>query len=350
MNDVDRPDCTDQPLAPDQQQAGAVVPAEPGGRWRCSLEELPWAPRRTDRVAVVGAGMVGLAIAWFLTGFAHNSTTRRWRRGMAAHRGVNRQALDAFDELTAGGVEAPAQPADPFLVCFSRPDERARLLEELGELDAVVIATGAWLPELTSRSGVRVPVQAGRGYSFTVAAEQLPEGPVYLPVKRIAWTLLGERLRIAGMMEFRDPDETLGQRRVRAIVDAVRPFLRGGWISASAGTNGSTPARAPRRVAPGRSADLAAGVRRRRARHVGHRARPAHRPTARRRHRQRERALRAATLPPAPVTRPPGGAGRRRSDRWCPAGSALLLHVAGCRSRPRRSATRSCDPIHDESR
>ncbi len=438
MNDVDRPDCTDQPLAPDQQQAGAVVPAEPGGRWRCSLEELPWAPRRTDRVAVVGAGMVGLAIAWFLTGFAHNCTTRRWRRGMAAHRGVNRQALDAFDELTAGGVEAPAQPADPFLVCFSRPDERARLLEELGELertgqkvgfdvltgeqarerapilteqvaaavqlhdqrfidpprylaalagavrarravigentrvldvfddgqqvwvrcrtgmhryDAVVIATGAWLPELTSRFGVRVPVQAGRGYSFTVAAEQLPEGPVYLPVKRIACTLLlGERPWIAGMMEFRDPDEPLGQRRVRAIVDAVRPFLRGGWTSASAGTNGSTPARAPRRVAPGRSDDLAAGVRRRRARHVGHRARPAHRPTARRRHRQRERALRAATLPPAPVTRPPGGAGRRRSDRCGPAGSALLLHVAGCRSRPRRSATRSCDPIHDESR
>lgn len=206
MNDTHRPDDTGQPLAPDQQLVGVTEPAEPGGRWRCALEELPSAPGRTGRVAVVGAGMVGLATAWFLqergvdvdvlernevaagsswgnagwlapalttplpepavlrygiraaldpaspvyvpisleaslwrflAGFARNCTTRRWRRGMAAYRGVNRQALDAFDELAAGGVEAPTQPADPFLVCFSRADERARLLEELGELERI---------------------------------------------------------------------------------------------------------------------------------------------------------------------------------------------------------------------
>jgi NADPH-dependent 2,4-dienoyl-CoA reductase/sulfur reductase-like enzyme len=66
VNDTNWPDDTDQSQAPDQQQPGAAVPAEPGGRWQCSLEELPSAPRRTDRVAVVGAGMVGLATAWFL--------------------------------------------------------------------------------------------------------------------------------------------------------------------------------------------------------------------------------------------------------------------------------------------
>jgi D-amino-acid dehydrogenase len=250
----------------------------------------------------------------FLTGFARNCTTRRWRRGMIAYRSVNRQALDAFDELTAGGVEAPTRPADPFLVCFARDGERVALLEELGELerlgqkvgydvltgqqarerapvltehvraavqlhdqrfidppqylaaladavrargavitensrvlglhddghhvlvrcrtgnhryDAAVIATGAWLPELAYSFGVRVPVQGGRGYSFTVPAHNLPDGPIYLPVQRIACTPLGDRLRIAGMMEFRDPDEPLDQRRVQAIVGAARPFLQG---------------------------------------------------------------------------------------------------------------------------
>jgi D-amino-acid dehydrogenase len=97
--------------------------------------------------------------------------------------------------------------------------------------DAVVLATGAWLGDLARRWGVRRIVQAGRGYSFSVAADHLPAGPVYFPTQRIACTPLttpsGPRLRVAGMMEFRSPDAPLDQRRVEAIVAAARPLLNG---------------------------------------------------------------------------------------------------------------------------
>jgi D-amino-acid dehydrogenase len=93
--------------------------------------------------------------------------------------------------------------------------------------DAVVLATGAWLSELAARFGVRQPVQAGRGYSFSVPVEQMPRGPLYFPTQRVALTPLGSRLRVAGMMEFRRPDDPLDPRRITAIVDAVRPFLTG---------------------------------------------------------------------------------------------------------------------------
>jgi glycine/D-amino acid oxidase-like deaminating enzyme len=93
--------------------------------------------------------------------------------------------------------------------------------------DAVVIATGAWLGDLAGRFGVRQPVQAGRGYSFSVPVEQMPRGPVYFPTQRVALTPLGSRLRVAGMMEFRRPGDPLDPRRITAIVDAVRPFLTG---------------------------------------------------------------------------------------------------------------------------
>jgi D-amino-acid dehydrogenase len=93
--------------------------------------------------------------------------------------------------------------------------------------DAVVVATGAWLGALCRRFGVRRPVQAGRGYSFSVPVERMPSGPLYFPVERVACTPLGDRLRVAGMMEFRRPDEPLDPRRIAAIVDAVRPFLTG---------------------------------------------------------------------------------------------------------------------------
>lgn len=96
-----------------------------------------------------------------------------------------------------------------------------------GRFDAAVVATGAWLGGLGAGLGVRRVVQAGRGYSFSVAADPVPEVPVYLPTARVAVTPLGDRVRVAGMMELRRPDARFDHRRVRAIVDSVRPLLQG---------------------------------------------------------------------------------------------------------------------------
>ena len=98
--------------------------------------------------------------------------------------------------------------------------------------DAVVIASGAWLNDLARRFGVRALVQAGRGYSFSVPVDRVPDNPVYLPSQRVACTPLGDRLRVAGMMEFRRPEAPLDRRRIRAIVEAARPMLRGADLDA----------------------------------------------------------------------------------------------------------------------
>ncbi|WP_245851047.1 NAD(P)/FAD-dependent oxidoreductase [Brachybacterium vulturis] len=93
--------------------------------------------------------------------------------------------------------------------------------------DHVVIATGAWLGRLARRFGVRQVVQAGRGYSFTVRPETMPTHPLYFPTQRVACTPLGDRFRVTGMMEFRPADAPLDPRRIRAIIDAVRPMYQG---------------------------------------------------------------------------------------------------------------------------
>lgn len=101
-------------------------------------------------------------------------------------------------------------------------------VEVAGEaFDAVVVATGARLNRLVKGFGVRRIVQAGRGYSFTVAMDSVPRGPLYFPAERIACTPAGDRLRVAGMMEFRDVDAPLDARRVEAIRAAVAPLLTG---------------------------------------------------------------------------------------------------------------------------
>lgn len=261
-------------------------------------------------------------LARFVLGFTRNSTAARWRRHMAALVPFNGLALDAFDELAAGGVAEPTRQARSFIAAYRTEGERAILLDELeqiaaagqamdfealtgtqaraiepvlgpevgaaillkgqryidpgryvvalsdsvvrrggavqpglevmgieddvtagggdprgvtlhgtsgwsGRFDAIVLATGALLGRYSRRFGVTQVVQAGRGYSFSVPVEQLPAGPVYLPIQRVACTPLAGRLRVAGMMEFRHPDDPLDQRRIEAIVEAARPMLRG---------------------------------------------------------------------------------------------------------------------------
>ncbi|BBZ23828.1 NAD(P)/FAD-dependent oxidoreductase [Mycolicibacter hiberniae] len=91
---------------------------------------------------------------------------------------------------------------------------------------AAVIASGAWLSRLAAR-WVRVPVRAGRGYSFSVPVDKPVTGPIYLPEARVACTPLNARLRVAGTMEFGDPDSPVVPVRVEAIVAAARPLLDG---------------------------------------------------------------------------------------------------------------------------
>jgi D-amino-acid dehydrogenase len=92
--------------------------------------------------------------------------------------------------------------------------------------DVAVIATGAWLSRLVSR-WIRVPVQAGRGYSFTVPVEHPVFGPVYLPDARVACTPLRGKLRVTSVMELRRPDAPASAAVVDAICESASQFLDG---------------------------------------------------------------------------------------------------------------------------
>src|SRR5690625_96794 len=56
--------------------------------------------------------------------------------------------------------------------------------------------------------------------------DPVPQNPIYFPTQRVACTPLGNRLRVAGMMEFRSPGAPLDPRRIAAIIAATRPLLR----------------------------------------------------------------------------------------------------------------------------
>jgi len=102
------------------------------------------------------------------------------------------------------------------------------------DFDVCILANGAWISTLARRVGVRTPVQAGRGYSFTVLTPEPLGQPLYLPAPRVACTPAPGGMRVAGTMEFRAPDDPLDERRIAAIVRSAAGFLpRVDWTTKS---------------------------------------------------------------------------------------------------------------------
>lgn len=101
------------------------------------------------------------------------------------------------------------------------------------QADAVVLASGAWLPTLARQYGVRTQLRAGRGYSFSVAQPESPEmrvtNPMYFPHERIICTPLPgtDRLRMGGTMEFERTDAPLHTSRIDSIVGNAAPLVQG---------------------------------------------------------------------------------------------------------------------------
>lgn len=89
----------------------------------------------------------------FLLEMIRHCTEVSWRRSMEVYHVLNQQALDAFDEQHAGGVEADTVEAD-ILTGFTDVDDARSVLEELvgvvqsGQAADVSLLTGTELREL----------------------------------------------------------------------------------------------------------------------------------------------------------------------------------------------------------
>ena len=99
-----------------------------------------------------------------------------------------------------------------------------RLITDSGELvfDELVIATGSWSGVLTSKLGITLPMQAGKGYSFTLQdMKKNSRIPSIFLESRVAVTPMGNSLRFGGTMEITGVDHTINMNRVRGIVESI---------------------------------------------------------------------------------------------------------------------------------
>lgn len=98
------------------------------------------------------------------------------------------------------------------------------------EADEFIMTAGAWTPLLMKKIGIFMPLQGGKGYSFTIENPPvMPKLPSILVEGRIATTPMMHGLRIAGTMELTGINHDINQNRIKGIVYSVKeamPSLR----------------------------------------------------------------------------------------------------------------------------
>ncbi len=91
--------------------------------------------------------------------------------------------------------------------------------------DDVILATGSWSGTVAAGLGLTLPMQAGKGYSFTLPkVEQNIRIPSILLEGRVAVTPMGQSLRFGGTMEITGVDHSINMNRVRGIVETIPKY------------------------------------------------------------------------------------------------------------------------------
>jgi D-amino-acid dehydrogenase len=93
------------------------------------------------------------------------------------------------------------------------------------DIDSVVIAGGAWSPELSKFLGLTLSLQGGKGYSFMLRnVSNNVRIPAIMLEARATATPMGQDLRFAGTLEVAGTDMTINMNRVKGIVDSINNY------------------------------------------------------------------------------------------------------------------------------
>lgn len=94
------------------------------------------------------------------------------------------------------------------------------------EADEFVLGAGSWSPALARSLGLRLPMQAGKGYSLTLERpRRSPRTCAVLSEARVSVSPMNGSLRFGGTLELAGLDESINPIRVRGIIDAVQRYF-----------------------------------------------------------------------------------------------------------------------------
>jgi D-amino-acid dehydrogenase len=91
----------------------------------------------------------------------------------------------------------------------------------------VVLAAGAWSPQLGRGLRLNLPIQPARGYSLTMPATRtMPRSALLLGERKVAVTPMGAKLRFTGRLEIGEMSTEPDMRWIANIEKTVREYIR----------------------------------------------------------------------------------------------------------------------------
>lgn len=94
-------------------------------------------------------------------------------------------------------------------------------------IENVLIACGSWSSHLLKKAGVKIHLQAGKGYSFTLNNPEIrPNIPTILAEAKVAITPMGNDLRIGGTLELGNFSNKINRNRVKGIMESLPAYYK----------------------------------------------------------------------------------------------------------------------------
>lgn len=108
-------------------------------------------------------------------------------------------------------------------------DKISKIITDKRELEAdeFVMAAGSWTPLLTKKLGIKMLMQAGKGYRINVPRETHITYPTILMEAKVAVTPMDGFTRFAGTMEIAGINHKINPVRVNAIAKAGERYFKG---------------------------------------------------------------------------------------------------------------------------
>jgi D-amino-acid dehydrogenase len=92
--------------------------------------------------------------------------------------------------------------------------------------DEFVLTGGSWSPSMVQGLGIKLPMQAGKGYSLTMDRPRFQlRKSMILTERRVAVTPMGDKLRFGGTMEIAGHSDRIRPERVEQIKAGARAFF-----------------------------------------------------------------------------------------------------------------------------